>query len=454
MDAMGHFAEHVISREFGEMPSEAIAAVKTFLLDSIGVGISGTRGQWAGELGDCLEGWGKGSDSRVLGRAGTYPCANAAMANAFYIHNSEYDCVHEGAVVHPMASIVGAALAVIDKKGGISGRQLIEAIALGADVSCGIGVASSSPLKFFRPATAGGFGATAVTGKLMGFDQETLLNAFGTLYGQSCGTMQSHEEGSMLLALQIGFNTRNAITSCDMASRGLVAPRNVLEGRFGYFRLFEGEYDVAPVLAKLGENWRITEVSHKPFPTGRATQGVIEAAIQLTQQHDFSISDIDTINAYVTPLTKRLVGRPVSNDMAPNYARLCLQYCVARVLQKGRLEPVDFRPEALAKTDICALGRRVNIVAQDNDDPNALGPSALELKLRDGRNLMVRVADMPGSPSNPLTREQHLTKFRSNWLSVKQTETGGDQAEQVIELIDNLESVKDVGILLDLICRV
>lgn len=451
MDAITSFTDHVVVRSYKDLSPEAISAAKTFLLDALGVGISGVHGQWANELSEIISGWGQSSESRVLGRSARYPCVTAALANAFQIHNSEFDCVHEGAVVHPMASILGASLAVVDREGGVSGKDLIEAIVLGADVSCGIGTASNSSLRFFRPGTAGGFGATAAIAKLLKFDEETLLNAFGTYYGQCCGTMQSHEEGSMLLALQIGFNTRNAVMSCDLAARGLVAPRNVLEGRFGFFNLFEGEFDIAPVLSSLGQNWRIEKVSHKPFPTGRATQGAIEAAIKLKQKYAFDVEDIEAVQAYVTPLTARLVGRPLMADMAPNYARLCLQYCVARVLVQGALGPGDFKPEALDNQSVRSLGQRVNVIVKPNNDPNALGPSSVELLMRDGRRLLMLIEDMPGSPSNPLTREQHLQKFRTN-LELAPESVSEDAAERVITLVDNLEQVEDARSLLDLLC--
>lgn len=451
MDAIASFTDHVVNCSYKDLSPQAISAAKVFLLDALGVGMSGAHGQWADELSETIRDWGHNNDSRVLGRSARYPCATAALANAFQIHNSEFDCVHEGAVVHPMASIVGGSLAVLDREEGVSGRRLIEAIVLGTDVSCGIGTASNSPLRFFRPGTAGGFGATAAIGKLLGFDEETLLNSFGTCYAQSCGTMQSHEEGSMLLALQIGFNTRNAVVSCDLAARGLVAPRNVLEGRFGFFNLFEGEYDIATVVSSLGQSWRIEEVSHKPFPTGRATQGAIEAAIKLKQQHSFDAADIEAVRAYVTPLTARLVGRQLTDGMAPNYARLCLQYSVARALVKGSLGPRDFYQEALNDPTVGELGRRVNLIVEPNDDPNALGPSSVELLMRDGRKLFMATKDMPGSPSNPLTRDQHLQKFREN-LELTPAAISGDVVERVIALVDNLEQVEDARSLLDLLC--
>ena len=168
------------------------------------------------------------------------PAPTAALCNGYHIHNSEYDCVHEAAVVHPMAVLLSAAMAHAERARGVSGRDLLCAIALGVDVGVGIGLGSKAPLRFFRPATAGAFAATAAIGRLMDFDAKTLTHAFGIVYGQLCGTMQAHAEGSPLLAMQIGFNARNAVAACDMAASGLLGPQDILEGPFGFYRAVRG----------------------------------------------------------------------------------------------------------------------------------------------------------------------------------------------------------------------
>ena len=45
----------------------------------------------------------------------------AAFMNAWQMHNQEYDCLHEGAVVHAMATVLPAALAAAEMRGGVSG---------------------------------------------------------------------------------------------------------------------------------------------------------------------------------------------------------------------------------------------------------------------------------------------------------------------------------------------
>ena len=290
--------------------------------------------------------------------------------------------MHEGAVVHTFTVPVAAALAWAEREGGVGGRDFLTGLALGVDVACHLGVASKSPLRFFRTATAGAFGAAAAIGRLAGFDAATLVNAFGAVLGQLSGTMQAHIEGSPMLGMQVGFNARNAIVACDMATRGLAAPESVLEGPFGFFPLFEGEHALGPVLGELGETSRVTEVSHKPYPCGRATHAVVDACLEFRERLglDRAARDVvEQVTARVLPLVHRLVGRPVTDDMDVNYARLCCRYVAASALLRGRVVPEDFQPAALRDPDILELARRVDVIVDGNPDPNALVPVTVEI---------------------------------------------------------------------------
>lgn len=452
MDGIARFAAHVADTPFEALPPEAVAATKKFLLDSLGVGLVGSIGPYAAELAG-LNGGSQASAgmARVLAQGSTrLPASGAAFCNAYQIHNSEFDCVHEEAVVHPMAVMLGATLAHLDRIGGqASGKELIAAIATAIDLAAGIGVASKAGLRFFRPATAGGFGATLAVGRLMGFDAGTLVDACGNAYSQMGGTMQAHTEGSPLLAMQVGFNARNAMVACDMAAAGIAGPQNVLEGPFGYFNLFEGDYDLAPVVASLGQTWRITEVAHKPFPSGRATHGLVDAVLQLQAEHGFAAAEVTSVSADVPPLTHRLIGRPVKDDMAVGYARLCGQYAVASaVLTKG-LGIADFAPAAIADAQRLDLAKRVTITADANPDPNALSPITVTVRLANGQEHARTLTAIYGNPANPMTREAHLAKFRTNAKAAAKPLSDAAISE-VIALMDDLENQESTAPLLAL----
>ncbi|MDP6709071.1 MAG: MmgE/PrpD family protein, partial [Alphaproteobacteria bacterium] len=415
MDAVVSFAEHVARTTYEDLPENAVQAAKTYILDTLGVGIAGSAGPWMDELIEVQGLSGKGDDARVWGRGDRLPAPAAALCNGYQIHNSEFDCVHEAAVLHPMTVVLAATLAFAEREGKVTGKDLITAMVLGVDVACHLGVAVTSAMKFFRPATAGAMAAVAGIGKCRGFEAERLVNAFSIAYGQLCGNMQAHTEGSILLGMQIGFNARNAIVACDMAARGLEGPKQVFEGQFGFLNLIEGAYDLKPVMADLGRVWRITEVAHKPFPSGRATHGVVDAVMTLKREHGFEPADIERVEAWIPPLTHHLVGRPIQDDMAVNYARLCTAYVAARALLRDFVGVEDFAPEVLNDAETLALGRRFEIRIDDNPDPNALTPIRVEMALKDGSRHEITIDTVYGNPAKPMTLEAHLAKFRRNW---------------------------------------
>ena len=449
MDAIYRFAEHIAGTSYDDLPGDAVRAAKTYILDTFGVGIVGSSGPWIDELIEVQGLTGRGDEARVWGHGDRMPAPAAAMCNGYQIHNSEFDCVHEQAVIHPMTVLLSAVMAYAEREGDVSGRDLITVSALGVDVACNLGVASKSALRFFRPATAGAMAASAAVAKLMGFDQERIINAMSIAYGQLCGTMQAHTEGSILLGMQIGFNARNAIIACDMAARGLDAPKNILEGPFGFLNLIEGDYDLVPVLDEIGRTWRITEVAHKPFPSGRATHGIVDAVMTLQKEYGFAAEDIERVEARIPPLTHHLVGRPIQDEMIANYARLCAAYVAARILIKGEIGVEDFKPEATRDPATLALGRRFEMAIDDNSNPNALTPIWLALELKDGSRHEITIEVVYGNPAKPMTRDAHLGKFRRNWAAAAKP-LSAENADRLIALVDDLESVDDVSTLVDL----
>lgn len=82
-------------------------------------------------------------------------------------------------------SVLAAALAVCDSRDGLSGRDVLLAVALGLDVSCRVALASTLDRGWHRTAAIGVFGATAAASKLHGLTPEQMLNAFGIAYSHA-----------------------------------------------------------------------------------------------------------------------------------------------------------------------------------------------------------------------------------------------------------------------------
>lgn len=440
------FVRHGLETQFEDLSKQAIIAVKTYLLDTLGVGIAGAAVPLTQKVRASALRWSGDGRAHVWGGDGrmTTP-ANAAFINGFQIHCQEFDCVHEPAVVHPLATILATFMAECDDQGTVNGRELAVAMAVAVDLAAGIGVSVTSPIKFFRPANAGIFGATLGVSRLRNFTPEQTKDALGYALAFNSGTMQAHVEGKPALPIQIGNAARGAIMACDLAEQGMPGPHDSLEGPYGYFALFEDAADPTDVIASLGKTWRIAEVSHKPFPTGRAAQGGI-VLMQKLREKGVRAEEVERVTLTAPPLIHRLVGRPIEPDMAVNYARLCFQYSGAVALLTGAVGLADFAPESLRDDDTLALGERISVIDDCSPDPAAFTPQIAIAYLKDGREVEATIETLYGSPSDPMSKEAHLAKFHS----CVAFGLGGERRALVEKLIDQtnqLEDLPDVSVL-------
>jgi len=441
--------DHIVGTRIEHIPRAARDWARTFVLDSLGVALSGTRVPLVADLRAVAEDWGRGDAARVWGTGERVPAATAAFLNGYQIHNQEWDCVHEPAVVHPMAVVLATLVAFAESRGGISGAQLLRACVIAVDVAATIGSAAHNKLRFFRPAMCGSLGATAGIAALLELDALTTRSALGLTYSQLSGTMQAHVEGSPVLPMQIGFNARAALTSIALACRGIQGPLDFLEGPFGFFTLIDPDWR-PEAFADLGRVFRITELSHKPFPSGRATHGGVDGALSLQQQHGFGNEDIAEIVVLAPPLVRQLVDRAPQRQMAPSYARLCLPYVVATALLEGTVDVRDFEPTAIADPRRHELAARIRVAPDGNPAVNALAPQRVEVRLRDGHIVAMDLPAVLGAPGRPLGRERHLAKFHRASASGLRPFPAA-RREALVHAVDRLEELADVRELVDLL---
>ncbi len=444
-------AERALALTWADIDPVAREAAKTFLHDSLCVGAAGAKAPLADAVLAAATRWGQGNDCRVLGRSGvTLPQPSAAFVNAFQIHAQEFDCVHEPAVVHPMATVGAVILSEVDRCSAdgdpVAGERLLVALVTGVEVAASLGLCATTPLKFFRPATAGIFGCVAALISLRRLPVETGVAAFGYGLAFASGTMQAHAEGKPALPIQIANAARAAIMAVDLAQAGLPGPEASIEGPFGYLTLFETAHDLTP-LTHPAPGFRISEVSWKPFPTGRAAHGGIVALQTLMTGDGLTAAGVAEAVYRAPPLIHRLVGRRPVPDMAPAWARLCLAWLGAVVLTRGTVGLGDFTAERLSDPALLALSGRIRVEADDNPDPAAFTPATLTVTTTDGRVLSHTVTAQLGSPSQPLTRDQHLAKQAVCLEFVGLDENAG----AVTDMIDRFETLTDAAEILPLL---
>lgn len=453
-DPIERILDLIEQTRYEDLPAPAVEAATVFFLDTVGVACAGKLAPKLDGLIAAAARWGSAGEAgaSIWNTGLRAPGPVAALVNGYQCHALEYDCVYEPGVILPTPPIFGALMVKVDELSALgrspSGPDLIRAFAVALEVSCTLAGAARSAMFFFRPSTTGVFSALAALACLDPLPRSQLRHAFGIGYSQMCGPMQAHEEGSLMLAMQMGFAARNALQAHDMARQGITSPVELLAGRFGYFNNFEHANDLPAALEAIGAPWKVTQLSHKPFPSGRVTHGVIHAMRGLRQElgltPDNALDRIVRVQVALPPLGMQLVGRPMMHNPAPNYARLCIPFVAAAEVIFGGVDPTTFQPGRLADPTVETLAQRVITGEKPHPNPNAFYPQTLVLELSNGQSITREIPYAWGHPLLPLSAQEREDKFRLCWHLTRECNPEQDRKmESMLDWLRRLPEARD-----------
>src|SRR6201981_3114572 len=103
---------------------------------------------------------------------------------------------------------------------------------------------------------------------------------FAIAYSHAAGNRQCILDGALTKRMQAGQASSAGSFSALLAQTGFTGARNVFNGRFGFFELYQPNgYDASVLLRDLGPAFRGQALSHKPYPCGRPLHAAIDAAL-------------------------------------------------------------------------------------------------------------------------------------------------------------------------------
>jgi 2-methylcitrate dehydratase PrpD len=435
-------AEYAASCRYDDIPSDVIERAKQCIADTIATVIFGYDLPWSRIVVAYAQRNGAGGKSRILGRGGARvhapaaALANGALAHAFEMDNLTWPSTG----VHPGATLLASALAVAQER-GIGGRELIAAFIAGAEVMIRIGRAtkhSNEGRGFHAPGTTGPFGAAIACGKLMGFDGERMRNALGIAGSLACGLMEFARSGTgaMVKRLHLGRAAESGVLAAGLAADGFTGPVSVLEGEFGFLRVFCGsEFDTNELTRDLGSRYATRSIMLKRFPCHITAHTSVQGILELQAEHSYAADDVGSIHIAGNDKMAGVNNIRVPADIM--MAQYSIPFCVALAHVRDPHDPRSFDPTALEDPQIRSLCERVTItIGEDRPTPLA---ADVTVTLRDGRVLERHVADFKGTPSRPLDRAELRDKFL-----LLTRHCPADEMGEMFDRLQNLEHEPDL----------
>lgn len=415
-DISHDFARFAALTRFSDLPPGAIEAAKKSILDTVGVmlGASGMEPAVRPIIDLVSEAGGK-AEATVLGFGHRLPAAAAAFANGTLAHGLDFDSQTPWGA-HPDSSLVPAVLALAERLGGVSGEQLITAVAIGQELFIRLRCNVRWNMDWNLSSAVGVYSGTAACGALLGLNAEQIANAMGIVSLNAGGTMeQIFGIGSDLRGLYAGFIAQSCVTAALLAQKGMLGMRNSFEGEAGVFKVyFGGEYARDKMLEGLGQTFLSAGMTYKYWPAVGNAHTYIHAAIELMRENPIRVEDIASVRVYVGTFAERMC-KPVAARKVPATmmdAKFSLPFTVAVALINGKMAITDFATSALGDPQVLALADKVEGVFDPAFNWNLKLPAGkVEVVMRDGRILSRLGEDVPGTPERPMTWDELDQKF-------------------------------------------
>lgn len=449
MDAAIAFAQLATKQKYEGLPEAAVEATKKDILDTLGTALAGSIAEGAEELVGLARELGGKEESSVIAYGIKVPSHEAALVNGFMARSVDYDDTHDIAMLHAGASVVPAAFAAAERRGAVSGKEFITAVALGVDMICRMGLAKQEGrwAGFTGTPLYGYFGGALASARILGLTEEQTINALGIAYGQAAGTLQSVIERVLTKNLDVGCAARGGVFSALAAQRGITGAHNCLEGDLGLFKVYHrGNYDPKQLTDELGKRFEVANLGFKPYPCCRLNHTFIDLALALSQEHKIRPEDIEEVVGYIDQ-EPHLEFQPVEEKQNPKTvtdAQFSIPYCVAVALIRGAVVLDDFTASALQDQAVLALAKKVfpkldPSLYRAKETP----PARLEIKARTGT--YSKDTEYPyGHPKNPMSTESLVGKFRNCAAHAKRRFPEGN-ISKVIDMVTRLEEVSNVA---------
>ena len=415
MDAACAYAENAVRIRYEDIPPAAIKVAKLNVLDTLGCALAGSSGEGSREIVALVKELGGRSEATVLAYGGKVSALDACLANGAMADAHDYSDIHETAHIHSGIVTIPSALALAESRGGVSGKDFLTSLVLGADVVCRMGMAMPVvPPTFILSSIYGYLGSAVTSGKLLGLDAKQMMSAIGLAYNQAAGNKQGVLEGDLSKRMQAGFAARGGLLAALMAQKGITGPRNALQGKLGLYNAYHGgHYNPEFLTPGLGEQFEGVNMSFKPYPCCRFVHAHIDTALALSREHDIQAAEIESISAFVNrephaqcePLHIKRNPRTIVD------AQFSIPYTTAVALVRRKVTFDDFTPAAIKDPVVIAVANKVSPVLDLSLCAHEPPAAVLEVKTRRG-TFTKRIEYALGHPLNPISDDALAEKFR------------------------------------------
>jgi 2-methylcitrate dehydratase PrpD len=347
------------------------------------------------------------AQASVLGRGERLDILHAALLNGISSHMFDFDDTHLKTVIHPAGPVCSAILALAEHR-PVSGEDFVHALVLGVEVECRIGNSvypNHYDTGWHITGTAGVMGAAAACGKLLGLNEQQMVWALGIAATQSSGLREMF--GTMCKPFHPGNAAKNGLMSALLAEKNFTSSNRGIEAPRGFAHVLSTKFDPSEIIDGLGKTFEIDLNTYKPFACGIVIHPIIDACVQLRNEHKLAGDEIESVLAKVHPLVLELTGKKTPQTGLEG--KFSVYHSAAAGFIYGAAGEREYSDAVVRDARVIALRDKVTAVV---DTTMHEDQTLVEVKLKDGRTLSKYVEAAIGSLKRPQTDADLEAKFR------------------------------------------
>ena len=408
------------------LPGEVLRAGHRTLLNALALAVGAARSPAVDAAHRVVADLTRRPEVSIPGRSRRVEAEWAAFLGGIAVHAEDYDDTHLVTVVHPGAPVVPAALAMAELCGS-SGRELLEAVVMGVEVACRVGL-GLGPGHFVRgwhlTGSTGRFGASAAVARLAGFDAEMLAGVWARCAAETAGVQAAF--GTMTKPYHPGKAAYDGVRAVRDAGEGRRDGRLGAAGEAAWAAGLGPDPDLRELAAGLGRRWEILDNTFKPYACGIVSHPVIDAAVEARSSVR---GDIVGVTVTVNPIVLDVMG--VAEPRTGLESKFSVYHCAAIGLVDGAGGPPQFSDRRVRDPRVASLRGRVRVVTDPGLARDAAG---LSVETADGRRHQVMVDHARGSAARPMSDEDLAGKALASMRPVI-----GAAADEIVDRVYSVE---------------
>jgi 2-methylcitrate dehydratase PrpD len=433
--------------KFNDLSDEVIDCVKYRFLDWISVACRGSLEDPSQTVYRFIREMEKGQGV-IVGTQEKAPYLYSALANGTSSHSLEMDDVNNESSLHPGVVVFPAALAT-GEMAGASGKRFILAAVLGYEVMIRLGTAlgpENSYKRGFHPTgTCGTFGSSVASSKILGLQEEEILNAMGISGSQAAGSMEYLAQGAWTKPFHAGWAAHSGMAAALLSRKGFKGPRSIIEGRDGFLHAYSNAADPSRVLEGIGSGFQILQTSVKIHACCRYMHSPIDAVLKIVKENNLRPEQVKKMRIGVLKAGAHLIAEPIENKYNPQSivdAQFSMPFGAAAALLYGRAGLKEFQPSTIQSRPVRETMKKVACFVDpelDRTFPKQWRAFA-EILTEDEKRYSTTVEYPKGDPENPLSWEEMVERFHDLTGQILKR----DQRFKIVEAVKQLDGVKDM----------